>query len=416
MLDRATSVVNPLCRGSGTDGDEAILDGDGEAEVRALAPTARPRHLFVAAGGGGDVLATLILQRKLCGDGGQPYVVTYSWDRLMVDPVPGPRDPSWFIGIDRFGDHNYVVSAQSRVRSPGSSLLPRLARELGTKFFLLDPTGAARGMRLQLAELVRELSIQRVSLVDSGGDILACGDEPELRSPMADCLTLAAADDIGAPVDVLVTGAGLDGELSHSRVCEIVTELGGCASGQFTKDDVKWCMPILDWHPSEVNGLLIAAAIGYEGTVEIRDAAFEVHVDQSAAVIHHCHYDAAITHNVLAKAMTVSDDLRDAEGAMLDHQHHSEIDYQRNKARQYNRRHHVGSGGYDQRIQTLLRYGMSRRDHVDALSLRRAAEIMQITSDELETLGPKLGARCPQSYQPPLWMLNPPADLSIFAR
>ena len=386
-------------------------------EVASLNVSDPRRHLFVAAGGGGDVLAASILQRSLYGQiDALPFIVTYSWDRLMIDPLPGPRDPSWFTGLEEFGDHNYVVSEHSCVRSPGNSLLPRLARELRTKFYLLDPTGAARRIRLQLAELVQSLEIQRVSLVDSGGDILASGDEAELRSPMADSLTLASADEIGAPVDILVTGAGLDGELSNSRVCEIVDDVGGeRACGHITRDDVKWYMPVLDWHPSEVNGLLIAAALGYEGIVEIRDAGFKVPVDRTAAAIHRCEYDAAIAHNALAKAMMESDDLPEAEGAMLDHQHHSEIDYQRNKASQYNRRH-VVPRRYDERIQTLLRYGMSRTGQVDALSLRRAAEIMKITRDELEMLGPKLGARCPDSYQPPLWMLNPPPDRSIFAR
>ncbi|ONI77038.1 hypothetical protein ALI144C_33560 [Actinosynnema sp. ALI-1.44] len=54
----------------------------------------------------------------------------------------------------------------------------------------------------------------------------------------------------------------MDGELSEQQVverCDTLTPRS-IASG------------IFDWHPSEATGLLTAAAQGYRGRVEIRDA------------------------------------------------------------------------------------------------------------------------------------------------
>jgi hypothetical protein len=380
-------------------GSAADLDADTPGGLEAGA-----RHLFVAAGGGGDVLAASMLQRKLYGGGRLPYVVTYSWDRLITDPEPGPRGVSSFANLEAFGEHNFLVTARSHARR-GRSLLPRLAEELSVQYYLLDPYRGATGMRLQLAELVRLLHIERVSLVDSGGDILAAGDEEALRSPLADSLALAAAAAIGAPVDVLVTGSGLDGELSSSYVRGVVEKLGGDVGWlRLGAADVEWFRPLLSWHPSEVNGLLIAAARGFEGTVEIRDAALEVRVDASSALVHRCRHGAAIEHNLLAKSLLTSTSLADAEDVMMRSRGYSEVDYQRTNVERY-RGAPLDLYEIKQRFSDLSGSGGTRQG-VDALTLRRAAEVVGIYRDQLEDVGPMLEAWFPEHFTPPLWRLR----------
>jgi len=380
-------------------GSTAALHADPSARTRVGA-----RHLFVAAGGGGDVLAATMLQRKLYGGGPLPHVVTYSWDRLMTDPEPGPRGVSSFVDLEAFGDHNFLVSARSSAER-GRSLLPRLAGELSTHFYLLDPCGGAKGMRSQLAELVRLLHIEQVSLVDSGGDILAAGDERALRSPLADSLALAAADAIGAPVDVLVAGTGLDGELPPSYVCRVVERLGGEVGWRrLEAADVERFRPLLSWHPSEVNGLLIAAAEGFEGTVEIRDAALEVRVDASSTLVHRCRHAAAIDHNLLARSLIESTCLEAAEQIMVGSMGYSEIDYQRTNAKHYSGAP-LDVSEVRQRFRDL---SDDRRTQlgVDALTLRRAAELVGIYREQLEDIGPMLSAWFPEHFTPPLWRLR----------
>ncbi|MGO4243899.1 DUF1152 domain-containing protein, partial [Janibacter sp. RAF20_2_2] len=55
------------------------------------------RTLYVAAGGGGDAVGALLARRAL-GDTDErpPLVTTCAWERLRIDPVPGPRARSDF--------------------------------------------------------------------------------------------------------------------------------------------------------------------------------------------------------------------------------------------------------------------------------------------------------------------------------
>lgn len=363
------------------------------------------RSLFVAAGGGGDVIAASILRRKLNGPDDRTPVVSYSWDRLFIDPLPGPRNPSWFRHLTPVGRHNHLVTARSTVLPPAFSLLPRLARELTQAFYLLDPRRGAIGMRQQLRELVRSGAAERVYVVDSGGDIVARGDEDELRSPLADSLVLAATDGLDVPVDVLVTAAGLDGELSPDHVRDTVVRLRGDVDwSRVEAADIAWLDMLSAWHPSEVNGLLMAAARGFEGSVEIRDAALRVEVTAASATVHRCDQQALVAHNHLTKSMLESTSLADAERGLLQHRDYSELAYQQRRAAEYRSRRTLGA--VDARIARLLAYSEDFEPAVDALSLRRVAEIMEVDFHGLLSITPVLARRFPAQFQPPLWRLR----------
>src|SRR5829696_8067446 len=109
-------------------------------------------RLYMAAGGGGDALAASILHRAL-GAREPAFIATYAWDRLVVDPLPGPRTPSDFDGLEAVGSSTHAVVATTRPRPPAASTLPRLAGDLADTLALLDPTGGAVGMRRQVDEL-----------------------------------------------------------------------------------------------------------------------------------------------------------------------------------------------------------------------------------------------------------------------
>jgi len=55
--------------------------------------------VFVAAGGGGDALATAMLHFAMTGGSDDAVIATYAWDRLLIDPLPGHgdrvRSPVW---------------------------------------------------------------------------------------------------------------------------------------------------------------------------------------------------------------------------------------------------------------------------------------------------------------------------------
>ncbi len=85
---------------------------------------------MLAAGGGGDVISASLLSRLL---GIQPPapVLTYSWDRLLVDPLPGPRFADNFEGLTQLAPNVLEVTPQPalfRRRARRSPACPQSCR------------------------------------------------------------------------------------------------------------------------------------------------------------------------------------------------------------------------------------------------------------------------------------------------
>jgi hypothetical protein len=236
-----------------------------------------PRNLMIAAGGGGDALAAAVVGSLLAGS--LVGVATYSWDRLIIDPLPGPRTVTDFTGLSARPGY-YQVVASSTPRPPAGSTLPRLAADLNMPVILLDASQGAAGLRRQITAAARDLDATDVHIVDVGGDVLAQPGDAGLRSPLADALTVAAARHIAATV--WIAGPGLDGELPEGTVLDRLPaktdshRLGAGAWRPFRH--------VLDWHPSEASGLLAAASYEARGLVEIRDAGIPVALTEQSSL------------------------------------------------------------------------------------------------------------------------------------
>ena len=100
--------------------------------------------LVIAAGGGGDAITSAALVARCPGS---PQVtLTYSWDRLLIDPKPGPRVVTDFRGLHALTPNLWEVTRTTSPIPPAGSTLPRLADELPLRVVLLDPSGGARGL------------------------------------------------------------------------------------------------------------------------------------------------------------------------------------------------------------------------------------------------------------------------------
>ncbi|TGA95457.1 DUF1152 domain-containing protein [Streptomyces sp. MZ04] len=287
------------------------------------------KRLIVAAGGGGDAVAAAMLHAALYSEDETPaLILTYSWDRLIVDPVPGPRSPADFIGLRQLTPHVWAVPGNATLKPPHASMLPRLAAELSHTFALIDPYAGATGITHQLTELITRFAPESIDLLDVGGDILAHGDEPTLRSPLADALTLAACVRAEAPVRLLVAGPGLDGELP----ADLLRPRLGPRIATFTPEHTQTIIPVLTWHPSEATALLTAAALGARGLCEIRDAGLPVPLTAEGPTVHQVDLAATFAANRLAQAVTDTTTLDEAEARCRTVCGTSEIDYERAKA------------------------------------------------------------------------------------
>jgi hypothetical protein len=365
-------------------------------------------RLIVAAGGGGDAVAAAMLDAALYGDEGQAVILTYAWDRLLVDPIPGPRGADSFTGLEHVTPAVWAVPADARPIPPAGSTLPRLAAELPHTFALLDPHHGAEGITRQLEELVGHLEPESIDVLDVGGDILARGNEPTLKSPLADALTLAACCQVNAPVRLLIAGPGLDGELPLEDLRGVL----GPLVHTFTAKDAESISSVLEWHPSEATGMLAATARGVRGTCEVRDAGLPVALTDEGPTVHDADLDESLSRNELARAVMATTTLDEAEAYSREICGYSEIDYERNKVAWLKDQ---VPGELDPKtvLAELDRFEADIRSRgVTHTTFRHLTEALNFSGSQRHAVRQLLIRSRPAQYVAPLWELSIPPHSS----
>lgn len=286
-------------------------------------------QLLVAAGGGGDVIGTTLVHHALHGD--EPAVVlSYSWERLTVDPVPGPRSERDFTGLRPLTPRVLQITGDSSAIAPAGSTLPRLAAELPITLGLLDPYGGVPHLARQITEVVEKYAIDEVKVVDIGGDVFARGDEPTLLSPLPDALVIAACATAGVPARLFLAGPGLDCEIPEHDLLPAM----GTDFLTLTEPDTRRVEHLFDWHPSEASALLVAAARGRRGGCVVRDTGRPVILSDASARVHRIALDRVLARNRLAHALHARgvDTLDGAEQTARDVCGFSELQRERDRA------------------------------------------------------------------------------------
>ncbi|UGS37703.1 hypothetical protein DSM104329_04124 [Capillimicrobium parvum] len=207
--------------------------------------------------------------------GASAVVGGLTWERRVVDPLPGPRRLDEITGAEPLNDA--VALASPETSGPGGFRFAEshLAGVLGERTVLVDPHPGPAGVAAALDDACVQLGCDLVALVDVGGDVLAHGHEPGLGSPLADSLLLAAAAHLRTPTTGAVWGAACDGELTLEEVLERLAELaaGGALTGVWgTPPDL---LDRLDAAvaavPTEASAQAVACARGATGPAPIRD-------------------------------------------------------------------------------------------------------------------------------------------------
>ena len=219
-------------------------------------------------------LATAHLAQAL---GARAVLGGTTWERRVVDPLPGPRALAEIDAAEPLGE--LVALARPSTTGPGGFAFAesRLAGVLGEPTVLVDPGGGPRALAHELVAVLPRLGCDAVALVDVGGDALAHGDEPGLASPLCDAVLVAAAEGLaaaGVPTVVGVIGAGCDGELTPGEVLDRVGEVA--AAGGFlgawgiTPAAGARMEAAVAAVPTEASAAALRCARGERGEVEIR--------------------------------------------------------------------------------------------------------------------------------------------------
>ncbi|MFJ6247307.1 MULTISPECIES: DUF1152 domain-containing protein [unclassified Streptomyces] len=361
------------------------------------------KRLLIAAGGGGDAITAAMVHAALYGPDAPALVLTYAWERLVVDPVPGPRGAADFTGLLTPVPGLHLVTPRTAPKAPAGSLLPRLAAHLRPALGLLDPYGGTLGLARQIDAAARWCGADRIDLVDVGGDIVARGDEPTLRSPLGDALALAACAATGIPTTVYVAGPGLDNEVPLPA---LMPRLGEPAF-TLAPEDTDGVLAVFDWHPSEAGAVLVAAARGVRGVCGTRDAPRPLVLDDSARQVHRLTCAEALRLNPLAGALGLCSGLEAAEEASYEVCGFSEIARERRRAATapaVPRPRPPADPGT-----LLVRFGRWERSRLaeglDYVTTRRITEELALAPLEADDLYRNLRAGAPPRRVPPLWRL-----------
>jgi hypothetical protein len=363
--------------------------------------------LMVAAGGGGDAVAAAMLaaDENTIGDT-ICAIATFSWDRLLIDPLPGPRYATDFTGLHQLTEHAYLVTADTDAIWPARSTLPRVAADLDLPLLLLDPQHGVRGLRQQLQEAAHDLGATQITILDVGGDIVGRGDEPTLRSPMADALASAACLELDPTAHVLVAGPGLDGELDADEVRHILNAASGCLATTLGPGHARVVEHTLAWHPSEVTALLAAAASGARGIVEIRDGGSRIVLDDTTSQLWSCSLDRLADRSLLIRQLSDTIDFQQVEDTVRRICGHCETDYERTKAGRIT----ADTGkelSLDELEHNALAVEAAAADRgADFLTMRRLIEAAGARQGQYPSLRVRLIEQRPERYNAPLWRVR----------
>jgi hypothetical protein len=288
-------------------------------------------------GGGGDVVGALAVARFCESLGTEARLGGVAWERLPIDPHPGPRPLADIHGGRRLDG---AVLADAETTTPEGVLFAesRMAGHTGEPTALIDVTRGARGVADGLASAASELGCDLVLCVDVGGDVLAHGDEPGLASPLCDAVMLAGLGLLeGAPSLFGVIGPGCDGELSSAEVVARVAELaaGGAWLGTFSVSpdvaaELEAAAAVV---PTEASLQIARCARGAVGRFEIRGGRRHVDLSPVGALAFLFDTAAALASAVpLASLVAATDSIEAARDTLAASGVRTELDWEREHA------------------------------------------------------------------------------------
>jgi hypothetical protein len=194
---------------------------------------ASTRALVIGVGGGGDVAGALATARFLEFCNLEFTLGGLSWERIVYDPVPGPRKLSEVKNVRVLHPHAWMANPESQTDTGVYFAESRMSAHLGAEVLLIDINGGVAGTVAALETAVKQLGADLLVGIDVGGDSLAEGHEPGLRSPLADSIMLAAFAELerrGRRTLWGMFGYGSDGELTPDEIEAALAKLAAAGA------------------------------------------------------------------------------------------------------------------------------------------------------------------------------------------
>lgn len=302
------------------------------------------RVLVLGIGGGGDVVGSLAIARR-CEELGTPFALGgVAWERIVIDPKPGPRPPAEIAGGRALSAHAVFAGPETATADGIRFSEAHVARHLRTEgdadaeTVLIDVSAGAAAAADGVAAAAEALRCDLAIFVDIGGDALATGGEPGLASPLCDAIMLAAAIRLDGRLDVagVILGAGCDGELTPDEVLARVAALGRAGAWTGTwgvtpaiADEVERAARKSG---TEASLQVVRAVRGEYGETAIRAGRRRVHLTPLGALAFCFDPVAAAPELPLARAVMDAEGIESARAALAEIGVRTELDYERSRA------------------------------------------------------------------------------------
>ena len=293
---------------------------------------------MLGIGGGGDVVGALAVARR-CEELGTPFVLGgVAWERLPVDPVPGPRPLEQVVGADPLGRYAALAGPATTTPEGVRFAESHVGEHLGSPTVLIDVTGGPAGVAQGVGEAAGLLGCDLVIYADIGGDAIADGSEPGLGSPLCDAVMVAGGLRLGPRLDsvLAVLGSGCDGELEVEEVLARVAGLAAAGawigSSSVRAEHADEIEAAAVPTGTEASVQLARCARGVTGSAEIRGGRRRVPLGPVGALSFYFDLETAGHHLPLAQAVLAADSLEGARRALLELGVSTELDYEIERA------------------------------------------------------------------------------------
>jgi hypothetical protein len=299
------------------------------------------RPLVIGMGGGGDVVGALATaEAARVYDRAEPLLGGITWERRPYDPVPGPRTVEEIAGAEELAPGILLAGPETRLRDRDVVFAEsRMAEFLGQPTVLIDINDGPAAVAEGLAEALAKLKCDLLVLVDVGGDVLAHGDEPGLRSPLCDAIMLAAGGRLSTSGHVLlgIFGIGCDAELTPEEVLGRLSTVAGadglCGTRGLTGPVADRLEAAMELVSTEASAQAVRAFRGAAGLTTIRGGTRTLELSPLAAATFYLDVDITIkAAGRLAQAVTGASTLEEANDALNALGVATELDYERDAA------------------------------------------------------------------------------------
>jgi hypothetical protein len=291
-------------------------------------------------GGGGDVVGALAIARR-CEELGTPFVLGgVAWERMPIDPHPGPRPVDQIRDGDPLGKRAILAGAATSTPEGVRFSESHVSEHLGSPTVLIDVTEGAAGAAEGIGAAAGLLGCDLVVYADVGGDAIATGLEPGLASPLCDAIMLAAGLHLGTRLDgvLAVIGAGCDGELTIDEVMARIAALAAAGawvgSSSVTGSQADELERAAAGSGTEASMQVVRCARGELGEAEIRGGRRRVALGPAGALAFYFDLELAAAELPLAAVVRDAQSLEAAREALNELGVSTELDYERGRASQ----------------------------------------------------------------------------------